>query len=51
MDLSEIDGIVTVAGDGLLFEVINGLLKRQDWKNIMKIPLGVIPAVIFLQSD
>ena len=25
------DAIVTVSGDGLLHEIINGLLRRKDW--------------------
>jgi hypothetical protein len=29
-DLSEVDGIVTVGGDGLLYEVVNGLRCRAD---------------------
>lgn len=42
--LSEWDGIVVVSGDGLLHEVINGLMSRADWKAAMKMPLGIIPA-------
>ena len=37
------DGIVIVSGDGLLYEVINGLMQRDDWVETIKIPLGVIP--------
>lgn len=37
------DGIVIVSGDGLIFEVINGLMDRDDRDVAMKIPLGVIP--------
>jgi len=40
IDLSKFDGIVAVGGDGTLFEVINGLLKKH--KNLA-IPLGQIP--------
>ena len=29
-DLSGIDGIATVGGDGLLYEVVNGLRSRAD---------------------
>ncbi|XP_061433018.1 sphingosine kinase 2-like isoform X1 [Lethenteron reissneri] len=43
MDLSEWDGIVIVSGDGLLFEVINGLMSRPDWKDAIRIPLGIFP--------
>nr|XP_020859282.1 sphingosine kinase 2 [Phascolarctos cinereus] len=41
--LSEWDGIVTVSGDGLLYEVVNGLLDRPDWEEAVKIPVGVLP--------
>lgn len=44
MDLSEYDGIVCVSGDGVLVEVLNGLLARSDWEDVIKKPLGVIPA-------
>lgn len=44
MDLSQYDGIVCVSGDGVLVEVLNGLLEREDWESAMKMPLGVIPA-------
>ena len=40
LDPKNYDGILTVGGDGTLFEVINGLLKnKQD----IKIPIGQIP--------
>ncbi|XP_032870213.1 LOW QUALITY PROTEIN: sphingosine kinase 2-like [Amblyraja radiata] len=42
--LYECAGIVVVSGDGLLHEVINGLMSRADWKAAMKLPLGIIPA-------
>lgn len=42
-DVSSYEGIVTVSGDGLLYEVLNGLLIRNDWYRAIKIPLGVIP--------
>ncbi|EFA80242.1 sphingosine kinase related protein [Heterostelium album PN500] len=38
------DGIVCVGGDGLLHEVINGLLSRSDSSIARHIPIGVIPA-------
>lgn len=36
------DGLVTVSGDGLLNEALNGLLKRPDWEKTRQIPIGVI---------
>ncbi|CAG5088845.1 Similar to Sphk2: Sphingosine kinase 2 (Mus musculus) [Cotesia congregata] len=37
-------GILCVGGDGVVFEVINGLLERPDWKRALEeLPLGIIP--------
>ncbi|KAL9456159.1 hypothetical protein AB3S75_005392 [Citrus x aurantiifolia] len=44
LDLSKYDGIVCVSGDGILVEVVNGLLEREDWNDAIKVPLGVVPA-------
>lgn len=44
LDLSKYDGIVCVSGDGILVEVVNGLLHRKDWKTAIRMPLGVVPA-------
>lgn len=43
LNLSEWDGIVTVSGDGLLYEVLNGLLDRPDWEEALKTPVGILP--------
>eukprot|EP01135_Chromosphaera_perkinsii_P003587 Nk52_evm45s248 gene=Nk52_evmTU45s248 len=43
-DLKKYDGIITVGGDGLLHEVLNGLLHRDDKKQASKMPLGLLPA-------
>ncbi|KAF7803540.1 sphingosine kinase 1-like isoform X1 [Senna tora] len=44
LDVSQYDGIVCVSGDGILVEVVNGILEREDWETAIKTPLGVIPA-------
>ncbi|KAM3384966.1 hypothetical protein ACQJBY_009111 [Aegilops geniculata] len=44
LDLKKYDGIVCVSGDGILVEVVNGLLQRDDWDKAIKVPLGIIPA-------
>lgn len=44
LDLAKYDGIVCVSGDGILVEVLNGLLIRKDWDNAIRIPLGAVPA-------
>ncbi|ESQ55222.1 hypothetical protein EUTSA_v10025046mg [Eutrema salsugineum] len=44
MDLSKYDGIVCVSGDGVLVEVVNGMLERADWRKAVKLPIGMVPA-------
>lgn len=44
LDLLRYDGVVCVSGDGVLVEVINGLLQRKDWDSAIKVPLGIILA-------
>jgi sphingosine kinase len=36
--------MVTISGDGLFHEVVNGLLTRKDWAEARKTPVGIIPA-------
>ncbi|XP_050311620.1 sphingosine kinase 2-like [Anthonomus grandis grandis] len=37
-------GIIAVGGDGIVFEIINGLFERPDWSAIVKsLPIGVVP--------
>jgi sphingosine kinase len=43
IDLSQYDGIITVSGDGLLHEVVNGILRREDWAQAVTVPLGIVP--------
>jgi diacylglycerol kinase family enzyme len=43
-DLSDIHGVVIIGGDGLIFEVINGISKRPDSAHIMQtLPLIPVP--------
>ncbi|KAF5180165.1 Sphingosine kinase, partial [Thalictrum thalictroides] len=44
LDLSRYDGVVCVSGDGILVEVVNGLLLRKDWDLAIKVPLGIVLA-------
>jgi len=42
--LSDWRGVITVGGDGLIHEVVNGLFDRPDWREALhRLPLGVIP--------
>ncbi|PON36536.1 Diacylglycerol kinase, catalytic domain containing protein [Parasponia andersonii] len=38
------DGIICVGGDGIINEVLNGLLSRDNQKEGISIPIGIIPA-------
>ena len=43
-DLTNYAGVVTVSGDGLMFEVLNGLYKLPNWQQtLQQIPIGLIP--------
>ncbi|RLM92396.1 sphingosine kinase 2-like [Panicum miliaceum] len=44
LDLGKYDGIVCVSGDGVLVEVVSGILQRTDWEDAIKMPIGVVPA-------
>ncbi|XP_076457192.1 sphingosine kinase 2-like [Babylonia areolata] len=44
MELSQWAGVVVVSGDGLVHEVINGIMQRTDWDSAIKLPIGCIPA-------
>ncbi|KAF8983327.1 sphinganine kinase lcb4 [Entomortierella lignicola] len=43
LDIRAFDAIVSVSGDGVLYEVINGLMERSDAAIAHKLPLGAIP--------
>jgi hypothetical protein len=44
IDLTTVDRLVTVSGDGLFNELINGIMDRPDWQEASQLPLGIIPA-------
>lgn len=43
-DIFSYRGIVVCGGDGIYFEVINGIMEREDWDDVFQnIPIGIIP--------
>ncbi|KAJ3281408.1 hypothetical protein HK104_011483 [Borealophlyctis nickersoniae] len=44
LEINQYSAAVTVSGDGVFHEVLNGLLTRPDWDEARKLPLGFIPA-------
>ncbi len=43
LNLSEVDGLVIVGGDGTVHDAIAGLMSRPDWETAIKLSLGIIP--------
>ncbi|CAF0732393.1 unnamed protein product [Adineta ricciae] len=43
IQLADWSGIILASGDGLVFEVINGLMSRPDWQEALRLPIGHIP--------
>ncbi len=44
LNIRQYDAIVSISGDGVLHEVVNGLMERPDAVVAHKLPLGAIPA-------
>ncbi|GMT14347.1 hypothetical protein PFISCL1PPCAC_5644, partial [Pristionchus fissidentatus] len=44
-DLINFNAILILSGDGLVFEVLNGIFNRQDhWELLHVLPIGIIPS-------
>ena len=43
LHLSNYDAIVIISGDGLCYEVLNGIMSREDREKALKMPLGIVP--------
>jgi hypothetical protein len=46
LDVSKYRCAVTISGDGVFHELLNGLLARKDWKAAIELPIGTIGAGI-----
>jgi sphingosine kinase len=44
IDVDKYDTFATLSGDGLMFELLNGLMLRPDWQKALQRPLGFIPS-------
>ncbi|KAK0082605.1 hypothetical protein PV325_010108 [Microctonus aethiopoides] len=43
-DIHQWSGILSIGGDGIFFEVLNGIFERLDWAEVLNdLPLGIIP--------
>ena len=43
LDLTKVDGLVIVGGDGTIHDAIAGLMSRKDSRRAIELPLGIIP--------
>jgi sphingosine kinase len=43
VNLKDFRGIVAVSGDGLVYEILNGIMDRDDWEETIKIPFAQLP--------
>ncbi len=43
VDLTKYDAMATLSGDGLFWELLNGLMMRPDWKEAAKVPIALMP--------
>lgn len=43
-DIFSYRAVVVCGGDGIYYEVINGIMEREDWEDVFQnIPIGIIP--------
>lgn len=43
LNLDDWYGVVIVSGDGLTYEVYQGLMARPDWETAVRFPVGILP--------
>jgi sphingosine kinase len=42
--LGKYDGVLIASGDGLVYEWVNGIMKRDDWREALEqMPIGSLP--------
>ncbi len=43
LKLDDYQGLIVVSGDGLIYEVLNGLMECSDWEKAIKTPIAQVP--------
>lgn len=42
-ELTDLRSFVVVSGDGLVYELVNTIMKRDDYRELLRLPISVIP--------
>lgn len=50
MPLNSYDCVVAVGGDGMLFEILQGLMGCSDWQEVIKQPLAVSVCAMHMED-
>jgi sphingosine kinase len=51
LPLGKYMAVVSVSGDGLLHEMLNGLLDRPDWPEAVRTPFAIVRASLSLHPQ
>lgn len=49
LDIENYVGVAVLSGDGLISEVLNGLLRRLDYRRALKFPIIHIPTGLLIK--
>ena len=41
--LADYRAVLVLSGDGLIYECLNGLMDRDDWRDAIRMPIGALP--------
>jgi len=42
-DYKKYDAVIISSGDGMVYEYINGIMSRDDYREALKLPIGILP--------